>query len=891
MTDRTSKNHAGSPYVALAWVCHGLAVAAMLCVARPVSAEVQQYDVVVYGGTSAAVTAAVEAARMGKSVVIVSPDHHLGGMTSNGLGWTDIGDRDTIGGLSREFYQSVYEHYLDSSAWTTETRQQYINRSSLDPDTSREMMFTFEPKVARQIFEEMASEANVTVVAGRLDRGTGVSVSGKRIQSIRTEGGETFAGQAFIDATYEGDLMAAAGVTYVVGREPNNKYGETLNGIQTAKATKNQLPGGIDPYVVQGDPASGLLPGVNESAGGVDGAGDKRLQAYNYRMVLTNNPANRAPVPQPANYDEDDYEMLFRSIEAGQTNDFYKFDPMPNNKTDSNNRNGISTDFIGGNYNLETNWNYAEADYASREEMLQAHVDYQMGLVWTLQNHPRVPQSIRNTMDDWGLPLDEFTDNGHWPNQIYVREARRMESDVVINENHVNQLPGFEFADSVGMGGYNMDSHNVQRHVSIDGVVRNEGDVQEAPANGPYPLSYRAIVPRQGETENLFVPVAVSASHIAYGSLRMEPVFMTLGQSAGAAAALMAGRDLTAQDIPYGLLRSRLIRENQVLGVAYTSPDPGLLLNFGAIVANNANSPGHAVGGIPGSQWNLVTGDLASGITNSNGGATGLTIDLGKSAPGQQVINWDATGFTIIASGSAQNTGVYAGNARSAIFVNDGSSSQVDLGVRISGLDEGIYDAFVTAKNTNTTVSEDFNVYTFLVDPESGDSNYGGVSSQQLRHDSSSNWLLGDNYAAETFEIFGDKDLVIVVEGITANELRGFINTLEIVKLAGPLSADLDRDGDVDIDDFSVLRQHFNLTVGLGTLGDANSDGVVDQKDFYFWRRLFLMQGGDSGDLHSLQIPEPDGTACLIVLSSLLSGSRTLAYWCNSLLRDTWQAL
>jgi hypothetical protein len=846
-----------------------------------VRAEVQQYDVVVYGGTSAAVTAAVEVARMGKSVVIVSPDHHLGGMTSNGLGWTDIGERDTIGGLSREFYNNIYNHYLDASAWTTETRQQYVNRSGLDPDTGRQMMFTFEPKVARQIFENMVAEANVPVVAGRLDRSAnGISMAGNQIQSFKTEAGVTFQGKAFIDATYEGDLLAAAGVSYVVGRESNAQFGEKLNGIQTQRATKNQLPGGIDPYVVPGNPSSGLLPGVNATAGGSDGTADKRLQAYNYRMVLTNNPANRVPVPQPANYDEANYEILFRAIEAGQTQDFYKYDPMPNNKTDSNNRNGISTDYIGGNYDLETGWNYAEADYASREEMLQAHVDYQMGLVWTLQNHPRVPQAIRNSTSNWGLPADEFTDNGNWPNQIYVREARRMVGDVVINENHVNQLPGYEFADSIGMGGYNMDSHHVQRHVGIDGKVINEGDVQVPPQNGPYPLSYRAIVPQRGEAENLLVPVAVSATHIAYGSLRMEPVFMALGQSAGAAAAIVAGRELPVQDLPYGLLRSRLVRENQILGVSYTSPDPGILLSFGTQVGNGTISPGHTLGGVPGATWNVVAGDLSSGIVDSLGGNTPVSVNLGKSAGGQQLIDWEATGFGT-ANGSAVNTGIYVGNARSALFVNDGANSQVDLGIRISGLEEGIYDSFLTAKNTNTIAGEDFNIYTFVVDADSGSSSYTDVPPQLLAHDTSSSWQFGDNFVAETFEVVGEQDLVIVVEGISANELRGFLNTLEIVKLAGPMSADLNRDGAVNIDDFHFLREHFNTAVPLGTNGDANSDGLVDLKDFYFWRRLFVTQGGDLRDLEAAIVPEPATAACMLIVSPLLMGIR-MPMWCGN---------
>lgn len=845
---------------------------ASLAVLAPVQAE--QYDVVVYGGTSAAVTAAVEAARMGKSVVIVSPDHRLGGLTSNGLGWTDIGSRDSIGGLSREFYNRIYDYYLDDDAWALETRQNYTSRTYLDPDNQREMMFTFEPKVAEQVFDDLVAEHNIPVVAGHLDRANGVAMSGQAVSSISTVEGGTFQGKAFIDATYEGDLMAAAGVSYTVGREANSRYNESLNGIQTANSVKNQLPAGIDPYVVAGDPSSGLLPGVNSSAGGVDGKGDLRLQAYNYRMVLSNNPANRTPVLQPDNYNEADYEILFRAIEAGQSDRFFKLSPMPNNKTDSNNDSGISTDFIGGNYCLETGVNYAEADYATREQMEQVHREFQIGFVWTLQNHPRIPSSIRNAWDDWGLPLDEFTDNGHWPNQIYVREARRMVSDFVINEHHVNQEEGFEQTNSVGMGGYNMDSHNVQRYVDDAGHVQNEGDVQVAPAEGPYPISYDAMVPRPGEASNLLVPVAVSASHIAYGSLRMEPVFMTLGQSAGAAASLISERSIASQDLPYALLRSRLVRGRQVLGAGYVSNDPGILLNFGATVSDDDNSPGHLLGGIPGESWNVITGDTSAGIVDSNGGATSLSVDLGKSAPGVQSIDWNAAGYNTLSSGSAFNTDIYAGNASSALFVNDGKGSQVDLGVRISGLSEGTYDVFLTAKNTNTSVEERYNIYGTTVQGSSSVTSYGSLAPSLVVNETSQQWFHEDSFLAQTISVADGEDLVLVVEGITVGEMRGFLNTLEIVKLSGVVTADVDGNGSVDIDDFLLIRSNYLQEVSLGTDGDANSDGIVNHKDFYMWRTAFVAQGGDLSLLNNLDVPTPAAVTYPIVFAPLAAAMR-----------------
>ncbi|MAT70238.1 MAG: hypothetical protein CMJ58_12030 [Planctomycetaceae bacterium] len=842
------------------FLCSTLAVC-ILAGAGNVARAQQQYDVVVYGGTSAAVTAAIEAARMGKSVVIVSPDAHLGGMTANGLGWTDIGDRDTIGGLSREFYQNVYDYYLDPTAWTLETRQQYISRAPLDPDAQRRMMFTFEPKAARAIFDAMIASANVPVASGRLDRAGGVVMTDGRIASIRTEGGDVFTGKAFIDATYEGDLMAAAGVSYQIGRESNAQFGETLNGIQTAHATKNQLRRGIDPYVTPGDPSSGLLPGVNPNAGGADGSPDNRLQAYNYRMVLTNDPANRVPIAQPANYDEADFELLIRSIAAGQTSGFFKLDAMPNHKTDSNNSGGISTDFIGGNYDLALGVNYAEADYETREAMEAAHRDYQLGLVWTLQNSPRVPQSIRNTWSQWGLPADEFVDNDHWPEEIYIREARRLSGAVTIDQNDVDRQDEL-FADSVGMGGYNMDSHHVQRYVDADGYVANEGDIQVAPAGGPYPISYRAMVPRPGEADNLIVPVALSATHIAYGSIRMEPVFMTLGQSAGAAAALLGDHEIAAADLPYPLLRSRLVREEQVLGATFTSPDAGIALSFGGVQNGSANSPGHALGGLPGVRWNLVAGDVAGGIVNTRGGTTGVSVDLGKSGVDDDVIDWDATGFGTISTGSAYNSGLYAGNASSALFVSDGKDSRVDIGVRISGLSDGVYDAFLTAKNTNTSDSEQYNVFSLVVDAASGATDYAGLDPLALTHDSDATWRNHDSLVADTFTIAGAQDLVLIVEGVSAGELRGFLNTLEIVKLYAPPTADVNHDGLVDLADYQLIRANFTSEVSFGEFGDATADGLVDQRDFFLWRDAYLAQGGSLAALSGLQVAEPSAVVC-----------------------------
>lgn len=533
------------------------------------AAEPASYDIVVYGGTSGGVIAAAQAAKSGKSVVLISPTTHLGGLTTSGLGWTDLGDSSILGGLSREFYQRVYQHYQDSAAWIWQTQSSFGNAGQGGPafNATTGIASVFEPKVAEAIFNGFVAERNVPVVTGRLDLDSGVVMNSGKISKLRLEDGREFSGKIFIDASYEGDLLPGAGVSFTIGREPNATYGETYNGIQAARATKNQLRDGIDPYVTPGNPASGLLPGVEPNAGGADGAGDSRLQAYCFRMVLTDVEANRVTIARPPGYNEADYELLFRSIEAGQTSGFFKFDLMPNRKTDSNNTGGISTDFIGKNYG--PGWNWATLDHDERLALAKQHENWQRGLVWTLQNHPRVPSTIRNNYAKWGLPADEFTDNGNWPWQLYVREARRMVSDYVMTQANCG---GIAVApDSIGLAAYAMDSHNVQRHVK-NGMVKNEGDVQ-MPVSNPYPISYRSIVPKRGECPNLLVPWSLSSTHMAFGSIRMEPVFMGLSQSAAIAAAMAIDGNLAVQDVPYSALRPALLAAGQSLGDSSSGPE------------------------------------------------------------------------------------------------------------------------------------------------------------------------------------------------------------------------------------------------------------------------------------------------------------------------------
>lgn len=515
--------------------------------------DVKEVDVVVYGGTPAGIAAAIQIRRMDHSVVLIEPTEHLGGMTTNGLGMTDTGDKTVIGGIAREFYQRIKRHYDQPDAWRQERPTQY-DRYRPDDDA----MWTFEPHVAEEILLAMLAESQVEVILGRrLDRSAGVRLAAHRIHSVRMLEGTLLQGAMFIDATYEGDLMAAAGVDYTIGRDANALYGESLNGIQLSLNTHNhRFPAPVDPFVIPRRADSGLLPGIHAAPLGPAGAADTKLQAYCYRLCMTNAADNRIPFKKPAQYDPLQYELLLRNFAAGDLRVPMHAAMMPNRKTDTNNNGAVSTDFIGQNYD------YPEASYEQRDAISQAHRVYQEGLMWTLANHPRVPESVRMHMAQWGLAADEFKGNDHWPYQLYVREARRMVSDYVMTEADCRSQR--VAPDSVGLGSYNMDSHNVQRYVNDEGHVQNEGDVQAAPG-GAYVVSYRAIVPRRGEVENLAIPVCLSASHIAYGSIRMEPVFMILGQSAGAAACLAIDSDLPLQNLPYDQLARHLQAHHQIL--------------------------------------------------------------------------------------------------------------------------------------------------------------------------------------------------------------------------------------------------------------------------------------------------------------------------------------
>jgi hypothetical protein len=516
------------------------------------AADPVKVDLCVYGGTAGGVIAAVTAAKLGKSVILIEPSRHLGGMSSGGLGFTDFGNKAAIGGLSRDVYKRLGKFYGKDETWQ------------------------FQPHHAEQVFKDLVAENKVMVLMEY--RLAELQKAGRRIVSITVEKAppldngapapravpnseQTISAAMFIDATYEGDLLAKAGVSYHVGREAVATYNEPLNGIRPS-TPKHQFVTDVDPYVKPGDLSSGLLPLIQSADPGKPGDGDRRVQTYNFRLCFTKDPANKLPITPPPGYDPARYELLARHVEGmvaakknPTINTLLKIDMMPGGKTDINNNGAVSTDFIGMSYD------YPDGDWPTRSRIWTDHINYINGLVCFLANSQRIPASIRNEMAAWGLCKDEFTDTGGWPCQMYIREARRMIGRYVITQADCDHKTTID--DSVGLGAYNMDSHNCQRIVQ-NGYVRNEGDVQVAP-RGPYAVAYRAITPKAEECENLVVPVALSASHIAYGSIRMEPVFMVLGQSASIAACQAMDEGKSVQEIDLARLKNALLSAGQVL--------------------------------------------------------------------------------------------------------------------------------------------------------------------------------------------------------------------------------------------------------------------------------------------------------------------------------------
>lgn len=527
------------------------------------------YDLVVYGGTSAGIAAAIQAKRMGKSVILIEPSSRIGGLTTGGLGQTDIGNKEAIGGISREFYEGISNYYNNPENWNRQTSKDYKDGGQTQTREGESSMWTFEPSAALKVYQDFIKNEQIELMLNqKLDRSTGVTKVDGKIASIKILSGEEYHGLMFIDATYEGDLMAASGVSYTIGRESNNMYKETMNGVNAKlkdttmtglrahNALNHNFVDGVDPYIVKGDASSGLLPGINPHGPGNEGDGDAHIQAYCFRMCMTDHPENRIPFEKPIGYNELEYELLLRNYEAGEEGFPWINSKMPNRKTDTNNRTGFSTDFIGQNYN------YPEASYDERELIGTRHRQYQKGLMWTLAYHPRMSAHIKAEVSRWGMCKDEFEREDGWQQQLYIREARRMIGEYVMTQYNCEGLEVVE--DAVGMGAYGMDSHHTQRYVNEDGYAKNEGNV-EARVKEPYPISYLSLIPKKEECTNLLVPVCLSASHIAFGSIRMEPVFMVLGQSAATAACLAIDEGSDVQELDYQLLKEHLLADLQRL--------------------------------------------------------------------------------------------------------------------------------------------------------------------------------------------------------------------------------------------------------------------------------------------------------------------------------------
>jgi hypothetical protein len=543
-------------------------------------------DIIVYGATSGGITAAIEAARAGKHVLLIEPSAHIGGATTGGLVWTDYGEEGVVGGLAGEFYSRVTDHYRSDAAWKTTDRF----RERLLPPSAKYIK-SFEPRIADSIFRKMLSEAGIDVITReRLDLDSGVQVENGNIRSLIFESGKKLSAKVYIDASYEGDLMALAGVSYHIGRESRDTYNESAAGVLGEDTILNKpldvfrqlrgvmfqpkryfnrvdtyIPGADKMEIVKVDPYDDkgkLLFGIQDVPLEKPGTGDAKIQAYNVRVVLTSDSLNRIPITRPDDYDSTKYTLLARYIAAHRLDNirqiFFKIDPVPNLKTDINDGCPFSTDYIGAN------WEYPEGDYKRREEILEDHHSFTKGLIYFAGHDPRVPESIRKEVLRYGYPKDEYTDNGHWTPQVYIRETRRMIGEYVMTQKDI--VTETTKAHPIGMGSYALDSHHLQRVVTPAGDVINEGNFTIR-LDGPYEIPYESIVPRKEECANLLVPVCLSSSHVAFGSIRMEPVYMVLGQAAGAAAVLAIENDVGVQAISYDGLAGKLKRENVILKI------------------------------------------------------------------------------------------------------------------------------------------------------------------------------------------------------------------------------------------------------------------------------------------------------------------------------------
>jgi hypothetical protein len=540
---------------------------------EPMSAT---YDIVIYGSTPAAIVAAIQTTRMNKTAAIICPTNHIGGMITSGLGWTDSKNGNAIGGIAREFFNRVYNYYESDSAWSQGTRAQYVSQNiAAQPgvaiDEKDQVQWTFEAHVAEQILEDWVGELNISIFRNEslIASADSVIKKGNRIVSIKTQSGQVYDALMFIDASYEGDFMAAAGISYTIGRESRAEFSESLAGVQIAADDSYQ---GMSPYLTDGDPNSGLIQGIDRvltatDAQELNGTADNiRLQAFNYRVSLTQQSDNQVPFSQPQNYDESSYEILFRYIEAGDNLvPFFTSQLMPNKKTDTNSNGQVSTDFLGGNYDAVNETNYIEESLEKRTAIANNYKTYTQGFFWTLANHPRVPETIRNSTSTWGYAKDEWASNGNWPYDIYIREARRMQGNYTMTQSDVQSPKGFGTDSIIGLGSYTLDVHEAERIV-IGSVIQNEGLIH-VPVSNPFPIPFGSIVPSSNSVTNFLNPVTMSSTHVAFAAIRLEPTYMIMGQSAATAAVLAIEQCVNIQDVDRQSLSDRLEADEQVLSL------------------------------------------------------------------------------------------------------------------------------------------------------------------------------------------------------------------------------------------------------------------------------------------------------------------------------------
>ena len=514
-------------------------------------------DVCIYGGTSAGVIAAVQVAKMGGRVVLVEAGQHLGGMSVEGLGGTDIDNQPfrnspAVGGLALEFYRRISVQYGRSAAF----------EAMLAAGGKDTKLWRFEPHVAEAVWEAWVKEAGIPLLRGhRLKEVNGVTKDGTRLTALHFENGAEVRARVFIDATYEGDLLAFAGVSFAVGREGNAAYGETLNGIRT-DTTHQQLDRAVDPHRTPGDPKSGVIFGVQDEPLGEHGAADDSIQGYCFRLCLTRDPANRLPIEKPADYDPAHYELQRRYLAAGGS-----ITPphaaLPNGKTDPGTWHSLAGNFTGWNHR------YPVASYAEREAMLRRSREYLQGLYWFMAHEAAVPAKLREAWAAWGLCRDEFTDNGGWPRAFYVRNGRRMIGDFVLTEAHLRRTNPEPVHDSVGLIWWPPDFHSARR-LAREGRVWHEGavfNVSKQPDWIPCGIPYRCLVPKARECTNLLSPTCPSSSYVAYGAYRIEFTFMAAVQAAATAAMLSLETGSPVQQVAYDKLHRRLLADGQVLAV------------------------------------------------------------------------------------------------------------------------------------------------------------------------------------------------------------------------------------------------------------------------------------------------------------------------------------